>query len=233
MQAILDWLYQSVFSIGGTPVSIAELAGFVLGVATVWLVARANIWTFPVGIVQCAFFFILFLDAQLYADMWLQVFFIVIQFVGWWAWLKAGPNRTKLVIRKSPKWLFAAALGAVAVFAVLMTPVLREAHGAYPVADSTSTGLSVLAQFLMTWKFIENWYLWILADIIYIPLYFAKSLYFTSILYVIFMAICFHGLFHWRKVKRGEAEARAPLSSRAVDEVSVELTPNAAALLRS
>lgn len=217
MQAILDFLYQAVFTLGGTPVTIAELAGFVLGVATVWLVARNNIWTFPVGIVQCAFFFVLFFDAKLYADMWLQTFFIIIQFVGWAAWLKAGPNRTKLRIQTSPKWLLAAVAGALAVFVYFMVPVLREAHGSYPLVDSTTTGLSVMAQFLMTWKFIENWYLWIVADILYIPLYAAKDLYFTAILYVIFLGICVHGLLHWRKVRDGKAEGRGPNSSRGTE----------------
>lgn len=217
MREILDFLYQAVFSIGGTPVTIAELGGFILGVATVYLVARNNIWTFPVGIVQCAFFFVLFLDAKLFADMWLQVFFIVIQFVGWWAWLKAGPNRTKLTIRESPKWLLLPVLGAVALFVYLMVPVLREAHGAYPGADATSTGLSVGAQFLMTWKYIENWFLWIAADLIYIPLYFAKDLYFTSILYVIFLGLCIMGFFHWRAVRRDGREARGPNSAYAVE----------------
>jgi nicotinamide mononucleotide transporter len=213
MQAVLDFLYQTVFSLGGTPVTIAELGGFVLGVATVYLVAKANIWTFPVGIVQCAFFFVLFLDAKLYADMWLQVFFIGIQFVGWWAWLKAGPNRTKLQIRQSPRWLFAASLGAVAIFAYFMIPVLREAHGAYPGPDATSTGLSVMAQFLLTFKFIENWYLWIIADLIYIPLYAAKDLYFTAILYVVFLGLCIMGLHHWKAVQRGDKDGNEPNSA--------------------
>lgn len=224
MQPILDWLYQSVFSIGGTPVSIVELLGFVLGVATVYLVARANIWTFPVGIVQAGMFFILFLEAHLYADMWLQVFFIVVQFVGWWAWLKAGPNRTKLVVANSPKWLLVAVAVPIGIFVYLMVPVLHEAHGAYPVADSLTTGMSVMAQLLLTWKFIENWYLWIIADIIYIPIYFLKDLYFTSILYVIFLGICIMGLRHWQKVKNGEGEGRGPNSAAAADELRKRLT---------
>lgn len=219
MQPILDWLYQSVFSLGGTPVTIVELIGFVLGVATVYLVAKANIWTFPIGIVQAGMFFILFLEARLYADMWLQVFFIVVQFVGWWAWLKAGPNRTKLVVANSPRWLLVATAIPIGIFIYLMVPVLHEAHGAYPVADSTTTGLSVAAQFLLTWKFIENWILWIIADIIYIPVYFLKDLYFTSILYVIFLGICIMGLRHWQKVKNGEGEGRGPNSRYAVDNV--------------
>lgn len=221
MRTILDFLYQQAFvlPIANTPVSYAELFGFVLGVATVWLVARNNIWTFPVGIAQCVFFFILFLDGKLYADMWLQVFFIVIQFVGWWAWLHAGPNRTKLVIRDTPRWLLPIVGLGIAAFVYLMIPVLRDAHGAYPAADSTSTGLSVAAQFLLTFKYIENWFLWIVADLIYIPLYGAKDYWFTSILYVIFLLICIHGLFHWRAVKRGDKEGRGPNSSRGAEVV--------------
>lgn len=217
MRDILDFLNQAAFSIAGTPTSIAELVGFVLGVATVWLVAKNNIWTFPVGIIQAAFFFVLFLEARLYTDTYLQVFFIVVQFIGWAAWLKAGPNRTKLEVGRTPPWLGLILALIVGVFIYAMVPVLHKAHGAYPVADSTTTGLSVAAQLLLTWKFIENWYLWIVADIIYIPVYFLKHLYFTSILYIIFMAICIIGLRHWRRVERGEDEGRGPNSSRATE----------------
>lgn len=201
-QAILDWMNTQVFALGGTPVLLSELVGFVLGVATVWLVARANIWTFPIGIVQCAFFLALFLHADLFADAWLQVFFIVVQIFGWWAWLKAGPNRTELRVNNMPTYTWVGVGVALTAFIVLMTPVLREAHGAYPVADATTTGMSVLAQFLLSFKFIQNWYLWIAADLIYIPLYFAKELYFTSILYVIFLTLCVMGLRHWKGLKR-------------------------------
>lgn len=221
MSTIMDFLNTQAFTLGGTPVLASELIGFVLGVWTVWLVARANIWTFPVGIVQAIFFFVLFIESKLYADAYLQVFFIVVQFVGWAAWLKAGPNRTKLKINDTPKWLMGVVLVGIAVFAYFMVPVLHNAHGAYPVPDATSTGLSVAAQFLMTFKLIENWYLWIAADLIYIPLYAIKSLYFTSILYVIFLALCVMGLMHWRKVKRGDGEGRGPNSSRYNELVEV------------
>lgn len=227
MSTIMDFLNTQAFTLGGTPVLASELIGFVLGVWTVWLVARANIWTFPIGIVQSVFFFVLFIESKLYSDAYLQVFFIVIQFVGWAAWLKAGPNRTKLSINDTPKWLMGATVAGIVVFAYFMIPILREAHGAYPVADSTSTGLSVAAQFLMTFKLIENWYLWIAADLIYIPLYAIKGLYFTSVLYVVFMVLCFMGLHHWRKVKRGDGEGRDPNSSRAVGLIETSsLEPN-------
>lgn len=219
MQAIFDWLNTAVFSIGGTPTTWAEILGFVTGALCVFLVARNNIWTFPVGILNAAFFFVLFIDARLYADAWLQVFFLVIQVVGWWAWLKAGPNRTKLKINntKLPAILGTAVFLVVGFF--VLTPILRDAHGAYPHWDASTTSLSIAAQALMSYKLLENWYLWIAADLIYIPLYWAKGLYFTSALYVVFLSLCVMGLLHWRKVRDGDAEGRGPNSSRVVDAV--------------
>lgn len=206
MISVIDFLNQAVFSLGGTPVMLSELLGFVLGVATVWLVAVNNVWTYPIGILQAGFFFVLFIETKLYTDAYLQVFFIVVQFVGWWAWLRGGKNRTELRVRNAPLWVWPLIVGSLGVFVYLMVPILREAHGAYPAIDSTTTGLSVAAQFLMTFRYVQQWYLWILADLIYIPLYFAKNLYFTSLLYVVFLGICVIGLIKWRAIRDHQAE---------------------------
>jgi len=222
MQSILEFLNTQVFTLGGTPVMASELVGFVLGVWTVWLVARNNILTFPVGIVQSAFFFVLFLEARLYADMWLQVFFIVVQAFGWWAWLKAGPNRTKLIVKDMARYHWIGIAAALLAFTWLMVPVLHQAHGAYPLPDAFTTGLSVLAQFMLSFKLIQNWYLWILADIIYIPLYFVKGLYFTSVLYVVFFGLCIMGLLHWRRVRDGKDDGNSPNSAHGIDILARE-----------
>lgn len=201
-RAILDFLYSPVFAIGETPTSVAEILGFITGALCVYLVAKVNIWTFPVGIANAVFFFVLFIDAKLYADAWLQVFFAVIQVIGWWAWLKAGPNRTPLKVRRTGVGLGALAVGAVVLATIVLIPILREAHGSYPGPDATSTSLSVVAQILLSFKYLENWFLWIIADLIYIPLYFVKGLYFTSVLYIVFLSLCVLGLVTWRRVYR-------------------------------
>ena len=205
MNGAIDFLNQTVFTLGGTPVMFSEIMGFILGVVTVWLVARNNVWTYPVGIIQAGFFFVLFIETKLYTDAYLQVFFIVVQFIGWYAWLRGGKNRTELVVRDAPYWVWPVIVVLGALFIYLMVPVLREAHGAYPGWDSTTTALSVAAQMLMTFRYVQQWYLWILADVIYIPLYFSKDLYFTSVLYVIFLGISIYGLITWRKLRRHQA----------------------------
>lgn len=201
MHSVIDFLNQAMFSLGGTPVMLSEIMGFVLGVITVWLVAKNNVWTYPIGIVQAGFFFVLFIETKLYTDAYLQVFFIVVQFLGWWAWLRGGEHRTELRVRNAPLWVWPVMIVLGAVFVWLMIPVLRAAHGAYPGWDSTTTALSVGAQFLMTFRYVQQWWLWIVADVIYIPLYFSKDLYFTSILYVIFLGISIYGLITWRKLR--------------------------------
>jgi len=210
MQTIIDALNHSAFTLLGASTSYAELFGFATGLLCVWLVARNNILTFPVGILNAGFFFVLFIDQHFYSDAWLQVFFLVIQIVGWVAWLKAGPQRTELKVSKAP----AAVLGVVVVLlivgAYLLVPVLHEAHGAYPIPDASTTALSVAAQTLMSFRLIQHWYLWIVADLIYIPMYAIKGLYFTSALYILFLTLCISGLITWRRIMRGEDKPPKP-----------------------
>lgn len=198
---MLDFLNSVAFYIGDTPVTAVELIGFVLGVANVYLLTQQNILNFPIGIAMVSMFFIVFINYKLYADAWLQVYFIGIQFFGWWAWLKAGPNRTKLKVRESNWWIIALTICGVICATVILRPILHDAHGSYPTWDALSTSLSIGAQVLLSFKLIENWFMWIVADIIYIPLYFYKDLYFTTILYVVFLGLCVLGYKEWRKAK--------------------------------
>jgi nicotinamide mononucleotide transporter len=206
MNAILEFLNSPIGLLFGMSTSAAELFGFATGAAAVYLVAKNNIWTWPVGIVNAVFFFVLFIEARLYTDAWLQLFFIGAGILGWYLWLKAGPNRTHLRVRRAPMWMLGVSAIGIIAFAYLMYPVLHEAHGAYPLPDATTTGLSVAAQIIMGFKYIQNWYLWIAADLIYIPVYALKGLWFTSVLYVVFLTICFIGLAHWRKVLDAQEE---------------------------
>jgi nicotinamide mononucleotide transporter len=76
---------------------------------------------------------------------------------------------------------------------------LRAVHDVAPLWDALTTVLSLAAQFLLTRKFIENWYFWIMADLIYVPLYIHRHLLFTGGLYVVFLGLCVTGLLAWRQ----------------------------------
>jgi nicotinamide mononucleotide transporter len=181
------------------PYSLTETLGFVTGAACVYLVVRQNIWNFPVGIANNIFFIILFLDARLYGDAGLQVVYIALAMHGWYWWLRGGKNHSprKVSHASTRQLLIIAAL--VALGTVALTLALQSIKGSAPVLDAFTTVLSLAAQVMLNWKFIENWYAWIAADVVYIYLYLSRDLQLTAALYFLFLCLCIAGLLSWRR----------------------------------
>lgn len=187
---------------GWVPLSMTETLAFITGGITVWLTVKENIWNWPIGIANSAFFVILFLEAKLYADMALQVVYIILGFLGWYWWLFGGKNKAKLTIEKTPITT-AIILGVVGILGTIgATYYLRSIGDSAPFLDGLTTVLSLIAQYLLTKKYLENWYVWITADVIYIGLYAYKHLYLTSILYAIFLVMCIIGFNEWRATRK-------------------------------
>src|SRR5215213_4523576 len=111
---------------GVLPLGLTETLGFVTGGVTVWLTVKQNIWNWPIGIASSAFFLVLFFGARLFADMSLQIIYIILGFLGWYWWLRGGEGHTTLhVSRAAPATLLA--VGAISVVATAgMTLFLRS-----------------------------------------------------------------------------------------------------------
>ncbi len=184
---------------GWLPLNLVEVFGFVTGGVCVWLTVRQQIWSWPIGLASNVFFIGLFFNARLYADMTLQFIYIVLGVLGWYWWLRGGEQRSRLrVSRASPATLVVlAALVAAATWG--LTLFLRSVGDAAPFLDALTTTLSLAAQYLLTRKLIENWYVWITADIIYIWLYADRGLPLTAVLYALFLGLCLLGLREWRR----------------------------------
>ncbi len=179
-----------------------EIAGFVTGAGCVWLAVRQHVATFPLGIANNAVFFVLFLGAGLYGDMWLQVFYVGVALHGWWSWLRGGPRRTALPVRPTPAWGWPLAVTGVAVgTAAAYLLLTRHTDSTVPLADGLTTALSVVAQLMLNRKWIGTWWLWIAADLGYIGLYAHKGLFLTAVLYAVFLAMCVVGLRQWRATR--------------------------------
>lgn len=198
MSPILDALRATAFTLFGAPTTWAEVIGFGSGVLVVWLVVRQNVWNWPVGIVNNVMFFALFNTAGLYADAWLQVFYLTLALYGWWAWLRGGERHSELTVSRttSTQWWALLAAG-VAGTAVLTWVLDTRTNSTVPLPDAVTTVLSLLATWGQARKKIESWWLWIAADVIYVPLYIHKDLWLTAILYVGFLALCVLGLRSW------------------------------------
>jgi nicotinamide mononucleotide transporter len=194
------------FSVLGYPISYIELIGTVSGLISVYYASRANVLTWPTGIVNEIFLFALFFQIQLYADMLLQVFFLVVTVFGWYNW----NNKTEEVPISRMSRQMVNVYGAVLLGGTILTGiVIQQFHRwmpayfplptTYPFADSFVMVASMLATFLLAKKRIETWILWIVVDVVSVVLYLIKGTYFLSLEYVVFLGLAAFGLLQWRK----------------------------------
>ncbi len=209
---MIGWLNSVAFSAFGAPTTWAEVIGFVTGAICVYWVAQQNILNWPIGIANNFVFLLLFATAGLYADSGLQLVYIALAGWGWWAWLHGGADRAELPVSRTTRleWAWIAAFGVVGT-AALVVILARYMGSTVPLWDAITTSLSLVATWGQCRKKLESWWLWIAADVIYIPLYHYKHLTLTAILYVGFLALCILGLVRWtgdlRDEQRREFEA--------------------------
>jgi len=180
-------------------VGFPEAAAFVTGAWCVWLTVKEHIWNWPIGIASSAAFVMVFWQVRLFADMSLQVIYILLGFLGWYWWLRGGEERSALRVSRASRRLLVELGIIIAASTIGMNRYLSSVNDSAPLWDALTTTLSLGAQFLLTRKFIQNWYIWIVADAIYIVLYAARHLWLTSLLYVLFFGLCLVGLREWRQ----------------------------------
>ena len=181
-----------------------EILAVVFGIVSVYLSTREHIWSWPTALVNVTLYFIVFFEAKLYADMGLQVVYFALSLYGWYEWLYGGENRTELhVTRVSRSLAVRLALIAITCAAILGTTLARFTDAALPYLDSLTTSTSLVAQWMMTRKILENWAVWVAVDVVYIGMFIFKQLYLTAGLYAVFLVLAAMG---YRKWKRSWAE---------------------------
>lgn len=198
LTAMLAPLQAPLLTVMGASISVAEALGFVTGAVCVWLVARQHILNWPIGIANNLLFILLFLSAGLYADAGLQVVFIGLAIFGWYSWLRGGADHHGVTVSYTPApTLLALAAAGVLATGGLMVLLDTYTDSTVPFWDALTTSLSLMATYGQCRKQVESWYLWMLADVIYVPLYASKGLYLTAVLYVGFFALCVMGWRRW------------------------------------
>lgn len=177
-----------------------ELAAAVFGAIAVYLSTRENILSWPVALVNVGLYTVVFFHARLYADMGLQVVYFFLSLYGWYEWKFGGANRSTLRVSRTPRrlWLILAIVHIVAWLSLGML-LSRTTNAAIPWLDSFLTTGSLVAQWMMTRKLLENWALWIALDIIYVPMFISRGLHATAALYAVFLVLAMLG---WRDWKR-------------------------------
>lgn len=185
---------------GSGPLNHIESIAAALGLINVALVAGRSLWNYPFGIVMVALYFFVFVEAKLYSDALLQIFFLVIQIYGWWNWSRSekvddGIAVERLSGRERLCWIMVTA-AAVMLWGMGMA---RFTNAAAPFTDATVAGMSVAAQILQSHRKYESWFLWVAVDAVAVWLFWSRGLHATSILYAVFFAIALWGLVIWRQ----------------------------------
>jgi nicotinamide mononucleotide transporter len=181
-------------------VSPLELFAAIVGAISVWLSVRQNILSWPTAIVNVVLYAIVFYQAKLYADMGLQVVYAGLSVYGWYEWLYGGEGRTELhVTRTSPRLAILLAAIALSGAATLGTLLRHTTDAALPYMDSFLSSTSLVAQWMMTRKKLENWLVWIALDVLYVGMFIFKGLYLTAGLYAVFLALAVRGYLDWRR----------------------------------
>lgn len=210
-----------LFEVWGYPMSSLEFFGTIAGFVAVGLASRANVWSWPLGLINVTLFFFLFYQVQLYPDMFLQVFFFITNLVGWWRWTHPKPfeedRRHELKISFMPvvQLIVFCAIGLTGtlVFGSFASrlhewfPTVFHLPSAFPYLDSFVTVMSIVATFLMIQKKVESWIIWIVVDIVATYMYFMKEIRFVSIEYLVFCFIAAYGLWNWIREYRSYATA--------------------------
>ena len=179
-----------------------EIVAALFTVVGVLLSVRRIIWFYPVGIVGTVLYFAVFAEARLYSSAGLQVFFTIVQFYGWWYWLKGAnggrPHVTRLGMPLALILMVLVAVGSAAVG----WQISRSTNAASAVADSMITGLSMYAQILLDRKKLENWPVWGVVNALSVVTYFSQGLMLTAGLYLFLLGTAFLGWREWQTTKR-------------------------------
>ena len=171
-----------------------EIAANVLMTASIVLAGRNNIHSWWIGIVGCVLFAVLFYQVNLYADVLLQLFFIVTCVIGWLQWRRGAAGQPLPITRtgwRSLAWIVPAGIAAVVIYGMLLH---RWTNAYAPFIDSAVLVFSIIAQFLLMSRRIETWAFWLLVNTVAVPLYYSRGLHLTAVLYA---AYWFNALLSW------------------------------------
>ena len=178
-----------------------EIAGVISGLLCVYLAAKNVIWNWPLAIISVSIYIFIFYDSNLFADMGLQVYFLAVNIYGWYFWSQKPSTANKTPVTLIKKREVIASAIAIIVFTCLLGWILfNHTTASYPYLDSFCTACSIVAQFFMARKVLQNWLLWVFVDIIYVGVYLFKGLHLTAVMYAIYIVIALIGYLDWKKV---------------------------------
>ena len=187
--------------------SVLEAAAVILAILYLLLAIRQNIWCWLCAGISTAIYVYLFLDARLYMESALNVFYFAMAIYGWSVWYGGRTEEHELPVSVWPFAVHGYALGAIGVASLISGYLLDNyTQAAFPYIDSMTTWGAIWATFLVARKVLENWWYWLVIDVASIFIYWLRDLQLTSLLFVVYVIMIPFGLVSWTRSYR-EAQA--------------------------
>jgi len=184
-----------------------EIAAVLTSVIGIWLSTRRKLSSWPVILVSCVLYALVFQREKLYSDMLLQFVYMAFAIYGWWHWWRGVKEEgTVRVERLSGQGLAAGVVVGAAGSFLLGFLMAHYTDATLPHIDAALTSFSLVAQWWSTRKHIANWWLWIVVDALEIGVFLYKRLYLTSVLFAFLIFLAVLGLRAWNKAI-GEQES--------------------------
>ncbi len=182
-----------------------DILGMVLGFAYLFLEFRASIWMWVVGCIMPAIYIVVLYRAGIYADCGMEVYYFLAGVYGLIHWIKGKKKGGKAVsITRTPLsvWIRLAA-GAVAAYIALTLFLVNLTDSQVPYIDALTTALSIIGLWMLSRKYIEQWWIWFVVDLLSTALYIYKGVYGRAVLYGVYTLMAVYGYFVWmRKMER-------------------------------
>ena len=181
-----------------------EVFGTLVGLAYLWLEYKASIYLWIASIIMPAIYIIIYYQAGLYADFGINIYYLIASVYGWIIWKKQQgqtdniPQNTISCMAKS-RWYPLVGITTL-LFAAIAWILIRFTDSNVPYWDSFTTALSVAALWMLAHKYIEQWLVWIIVDVVCCGLYIYKELYFTAGLYGLYSIIALFGYIKWKQL---------------------------------
>ena len=206
LSAALPWALAPAFVLRDVPTSWLELVAVVLSLLMVACTIREKHWGWPLAALSSLLYFWLFWINRLYGDAWLQVFFAIMALWGWWMWLHKKGNNALHITRLTTQQRLQTVGVSVVLWLATGWWLRHHTDTDVPWWDAFPTAVSVVGQYLLAHKRLENWAVWWVVNVVAAALFAWKALWLTCLLYLVFIALCWVGWNAWRKRLPDEAE---------------------------
>lgn len=188
-----------------------DILGTIIGLVYIYQEYKASIWLWVTGIIMPVTYMFVYLEAGLYADFGMQVYYALAAIYGLLVWKfgkkKGQAEETEMPITHVKRsLLLPSLLGFLVAWGLIYLVLIHWTNSNVPVLDSFGNALSIIGLWWLARKYVEQWWLWVVIDAELACLYVYKGLPFTAGLYALYVVIAIMGYFKWRRLMAVETE---------------------------